>query len=75
MVDDGQPGKGELTVPMQSPRSTNTGLVRFVLIVSALAFGILAQLLVANGSFKWAVTPYVLSVGITLLAIARQSFF
>lgn len=41
---------------------TQPGALRFALVGVALALGILAQLLIGNGSFKWAITPYIVAV-------------
>ena len=48
---------------------TRPSAVLFLLASTALALGILTQLLIASGNFRWAITPFVVSaVAITLAA-------
>ncbi len=46
--------------------------VRFALVVAAFAFGVLAQALVSDGNFRWAVTPYVVAVAALTIAVANR---
>lgn len=54
-----------------SSRMNRPGALRFALVASALVLGILAQALVSNGSFQWAITPYVVAVLAMALAVAK----
>ena len=46
--------------------------LRLALVVAALSLGAVAQLLVSNGSLRWAITPYLAAVAAMALAVANR---
>ncbi len=57
---------------MRLSTPTSPSALRFALIAIALLLGLIAQGLVAQGSFKWAITPFVIALGSIGLATFRQ---
>ena len=53
-------------------QASKPSVVRFVLVISALALAAVAQLLIGDGNFRLAIAPLLVSVGAIALATARM---
>ncbi|MCI0438395.1 MAG: hypothetical protein L0177_04610, partial [Chloroflexi bacterium] len=57
---------------MRLTTPTSPDALRFALVAIALLLGLIAQGLVAQGSFKWAITPFIVALAAIGLATFRQ---
>lgn len=57
--------------PTPSPLA-RPGALRFVLVISAIALGVLGQIFVSQGNIRWAITPYAVAILAMALAVSRM---